>query len=223
MGDITSGVWIDFIAFFAPMCLIAYSLGNFVAQAIFRVVRRKDRPVYEKWGVATELFRPGSNVWFATWGVFIALVAIVSFPLALISMEWVTGDDTSASEGIYRTAIIAFYVAFIGFAVEVVRIGNIRIMTTKLEGLRDIFHQRFTVSELTSMYESLRHAPQIYWEEYINLPDGRISRETNRDYRERGMLYRHRQVSKENKILIVLTIVALILMAIPAAKDLLAY
>ena len=56
----------------------------------------------------------------------------------------------------------------------------------ELESLRSIYRRRFPVTELLSMYECLRVAPRIFWEEYKDLPDVQISEATNQKFRERA-------------------------------------
>ena len=60
----------------------------------------------------------------------------------------------------------------------------------ELEGLRPIYRQRFPASELMSMYDCLRVAPRVFWEEYKDLPDVQVSEATNRRFRERAAPYR---------------------------------
>ena len=59
----------------------------------------------------------------------------------------------------------------------------------ELEALRPIYHQRFPVSELLSMYECLRVAPRVFWREYKDLPDVQVNEATNRKFRERAAPY----------------------------------
>ena len=60
------------------------------------------------------------------------------------------------------------YAALIGLMVESERVKNITDMTKKLDDLKEAFHERFSISELLSMYEGLRPAPPLFWEEYLN-------------------------------------------------------
>ena len=58
-----------------------------------------------------------------------------------------------------------------------------------LDELRPVFHRRFSVSELLSMYECLKVAPRVFWDEYKDLPDVQVSDATNRKFRERAAPY----------------------------------
>ena len=59
----------------------------------------------------------------------------------------------------------------------------------ELEGLRPVYRHRFPVSELLSMYDCLRVAPRVFWEEYKDLPAVQVSEATNRKFRERAASY----------------------------------
>ena len=113
------------------------------------------------------------------------------------------------------------YAALIGLTVRSERIKNIADKTKTLNNLKEVFHQKFSVSELLSMYEALRPAPPLFWEEYANLPDEQVTQETNRIYRERAAPYGHSQASKYNRTVIVVAVLTLLLTAILVAKELL--
>ena len=133
----------------------------------------------------------------------------------------VTAETTSTADRFYYTVVLANYAFFVGFAVEAQRIQKITKMTRKLDDLREVFHERFSVSELLSIYEGLRFAPPLFWDEYANLDDDHISQETNRSYLERAAPYVHSQSSRHTMIVIVVAVLTLILTSVLAAKELL--
>lgn len=112
------------------------------------------------------------------------------------------------------TIFLGFYAFLLGFSVKAQSIINIREKIKKLEDLREVFSQRFGVVELLSMYESLRLAPQMFWEEYSKIPDEAINEETNRKYRELAAPYRYAQSSKHSRIVITVAVGTLALTAI---------
>ena len=80
-----------------------------------------------------------------------------------------------------------------------------------LEALPKPFHDRFSVSEILSMYECLRAAPAIFWEEYVNLPDWQVSKSTNREFRERVAPYVVNQGEKHQRNILLLTVLIIVL------------
>ncbi len=71
------------------------------------------------------------------------------------------------------------------------------------------------------MYEVLHSAPQLFWDEYADLPDKEVSYDNNHRYRERAAPYGHSQSSRYNRIIITVAVLTLLLTAILAGKELL--
>ena len=113
------------------------------------------------------------------------------------------------------------YAAAIGLMVEYQRVRHIEDKTRTLDDLREVFHQRFRPSELLSMYEGLRSAPPLVWKEYADLPDDQINQETNRSYRERATPFGHSRSSRDNRLVLVVAVLTLVLTALVAGKELL--
>ena len=90
----------------------------------------------------------------------------------------------------------------------------------ELEGLRPVYKRCFPVSELLSMYECLRVAPRIFWEEYKDLPDMYVNEVNNRKFRERAASYSGRAshaLQRRALIVAVLAVVAAVLTLIEAS------
>ena len=73
------------------------------------------------------------------------------------------------------------------------------------------FHARFRVTEILSMYECLKVAPSIFWEEYTNLPAVQINEATNRRFRERVAPYSNRTNENIQRAILRVTIIAVVL------------
>ena len=142
--------------------------------------------------------------------------------LAFISTASLIEETLPGMDQLYYTASIALYGFFIGITVESERISKITEMPRKLDDLGEAFHQRFPVSELLSMYESLRSAPPLFWEEYAGLTDDEISEEANRSFRRRARPYRNIQSGRYNRIIIAVAVLTLLLTAASAAIQLFA-
>ena len=221
MNDASYASWVLVIFFFGIMCMSAFSLGDAVIQAVLRIRSRDKRASFEKWGVSSDLFRPNPPVWFALWSVSTTLSTAFTFFVAFASTVLVSGESASTVDRFYYTANFALYAFFLGSTIEAQRVQKITLKTRKLEALRELFHQRFSVSELLSMYEGLSIAPPLFWEEYANLQDDHVNQETNRSYRERAAPYIHSRTNSHTMIVIAVAVLTLILTAFLAAKELL--
>ena len=222
MGDVGLASWALVIFLFGFMWLSSYELGVYLTQVIFRLRSRHRRPSYEKWGVISDLFRPVSNVWFMVSGVFFAFATLFMGFLAFGSTALLTEETLPTRDQLYQTLTFAMYALFMGMMVESERIKRITDKTSKLDDLRDVYHERFKVSELLSMYESLQAAPPLFWEEYTKLSDEEISEDTNWSYRVRANPYNTLQSGRYTRVIMVVAILTLLLTGVSAAIQLFA-
>ena len=221
MAEISIESWIIVILLFGFMGLSFFNLGVLAIQIIFRRRSRQHRKSYEKWGVEADLFRPNSSMWFALRSVAVvvgtALMGLVAFLFTALLIE----ETLPRTDQLYYTIMVALYALFVGLLIESNRIRRITEMTGKLDDLREVFHQRFSVSELLSMYENLRPTPPLFWEEYANLRDHEIKEDTNRRYRRRATPYSNIQFGKYSRIIIVVAVLTLGLTGASALMQLL--
>lgn len=171
MAEISIESWIIVIFLFVFMGLGCLELGVLAIQIVFRRKSRQHQKSYEKWGVESDLLRPPSSIGFALLGVAVAIGAAFMGLLAFFSTALLIEKTLPGIDQLYYTILIASYAFVIGLVIESERIRRITEMTRKLDDLRELFHQRFSVSELLSMYENLRPAPPLFWEEYAGLRD----------------------------------------------------
>lgn len=220
MSEINFEAWGIVIFLFLLMGFYSYGFGVQFIQIVLRVRSRDRRNSYEKWGVVTNLFRPLSGRWFAAWSVAVVVGTVFTGLLAFFSTGLLIEEPLPGEDQIYYTITIAMYAFFVGQTVESERIRKITEMTRKLDDLRETFHQRFAISELLSMYESLRPAPPLFWEEYVGLPEQEISEDTNRAYRKRAAPYSNAQFGRYDRIIIIVAILTLLLTGVSAAVQL---
>ena len=221
MTDASNTEWASVVLFFGLMIALSFAFGVFAIQVSLRLRSRGKRSSYQKWGVDKELFRPKSIVWLIGLGVAAAISLILTFYLAFLSTALVTEATTSAIDRLQTTLLFAIYAVFIGFMVEYQRFNEISEMTKKLDDLKAPFHEKFPISELLSMYEELRLAPPLFWEEYAGLTDDQVGQQTNRIYRERAAPYGRSRSIRYNKIVIVVAALTLLVAAISAVRGLL--
>ena len=85
----------------------------------------------------------------------------------------------------------------------------------RLDALHPAFHARFPVSEILSMDECLRLAPYIFWEEYTSLPESRINKATNEEFRHRVAPYQASSGMVNQRMMLTLAVVA-VLVTVPS-------
>ena len=94
----------------------------------------------------------------------------------------------------------------------------------ELDALGLVFHERFPASEILSMYECMRAAPRVFWEEYANLPAVQVTEATNRKFRERAAPYavdQSQTAQRTNLAVAVVAVVVALFVAVPTVFDLL--
>ena len=165
-------------------------------------------------GCRDSIYWPTSLLWFVGLGIVYCLFTPLIILAAILIEIPETGLPGVDNDPKMFTIVIAIYAFLFGCSVKAQTIINVRKKIKKLEDLGEVFRQRFSVLELLSMYESLRFAPQLYWEEYSKLPDAAVNEETNRKYRELASPYLYAQSSKHSRIVITVAIATLALTAI---------
>ena len=222
MTDASNTEWVIVIVIvlFGLLLVSSLVLGRLTMQVLVRLDSRGKGSSYRKWGVDIELFQPNSIVLLVGSGLFVIFSTIFTFVLAYLSTVLVSAGTTSRADQFHYTLLAALYAVAIGLMVEYWRVRRIVDKTRTLDDLRVVFHQRFSPSELLSMYEGLRSAPPLFWEEYADLPDDQVNQETNRSYRERATPYGHGRLIRDNRTVIVVAVLTLLLTAIVVVKQL---
>ena len=225
LGNLTVTEWISAIFFLLLMVTYSFALGDYLYQAITRVQTRTIRQMLRKWDVNKDLFRPTSVAWFTILGIALGLsTAFTVFVGYLASVDLLSDLPVAKALDVEPrdfVVSIAAYAFFVGLIIKYQSTLDISSKVKKLNNLREVYHQRFQVSELLSMYESLRSAPDLFWEEYANLPDNEVNEESNSRYRERAAPYHHSQSSRYNRIVITVAGLTLLLTAVLAAIEIL--
>ena len=207
-------VWVFVGLIFASMLAYSFFLGDYIARAGFRWLGRNRVLVYRKWGVERDLFFPLPRWQFIAWGTVIVVFTAITFLVsAAVSAAFI--QKTSLTKGILENTLAIAAIPFTwGILVAYVRIWNILERIDKLTKLPPHFHERFSVTELLSMYEALRSAPPIFWEEYSNLEERQMDSDINRRYRENAAPFRHNSLNINNKAMLGIAIAVLIFTAI---------
>ena len=229
----TIPIWVLPVLLFGMMLVYAYGFGDYMGKVLSRVSAGHRRPLYRKWGMEADIFGPQSRLWFIVWGVVNTIGLAFTFIFALFSTILVTDNAgmEPAKFGITAgqlefTSLFAGAALYLGLGVDLIRTDHIATKVRRLTALRPIYHRVFSVSEILAMYESLSPAPDIFWEEYTNLPEHEVNLITNQRYRERAVPYGRRQVHFTNRILagvgilsVALTIIIIILTAMALSAE----
>ncbi|MXZ90164.1 MAG: hypothetical protein F4W95_00580 [Chloroflexi bacterium] len=147
---------------------------------------------YLRWGMEREVENQAQTWLHGTMFPVLVLlsfvtVSIFTTTLAPILTEAMGFLDTLGELSVFWA--VAFLVSIIWVLQEHTIFDRKR---QALDDLRPTYRQRFTPSELLSMYECLRAAPPLFWREYQNLPDVQVTEATNQKFRERAAPYSSR-------------------------------
>ena len=185
------GVWIWYAISVLNVIVVGLSISKLLAWLYISKLRPGIYASYRHWSMEKEV----ENLVQAWLHIpMLVLLALWSF--------WTLGFALSFMPAIVATTgfldtpgpLVLFWpVAFLASTLWVLQehdaLGRKR---RELAGLRQVYHQRFPVSELLSMYECLRVAPRVFWEEYKDLPAVQVNETTNRRFRERAAPYSSR-------------------------------
>ena len=221
MNEVSWTNWAFVIFIFGLMSANAFCLGRIILQGWLRLSQKTNRSRYRTWGVEKDLVWGPQWKWLIFWGIVIAVGAAYTFAFALASTLLVTEDSGLGVGQVYDTFSYFFIAFLLGVAIEVQHLEDVQRKVKRFEGLREVFRSRFRPSDLLSVYESMKQAPPLFWEEYTQLPEEEVNEETNQKYRERAAPYRYNLSIRHNIIVIVVGVLALVLATLVAAKDVL--
>ena len=226
--------WGTVVFLFGLMALYAFPVGRYIVQAVYRLIRGRILESLRKWGVEDEVFQPKSDLMFILVGLVLLVGILFTFSSAFISTFLISESPFAGgrpfsikllvdSRQLKVTLSVAVFSAWTGFWVEYIRLWRICDKVKALNGLRPIFHKRFSVPEILSIYESFRPAPPLFWEAYANLPENDINEETNRKFRELVAPYRYSQSRSHNQYISIATAIIIGLTAISVFIGILAW
>ena len=166
----------------AAACVYMFVCGrNGYKQALRMYLRKKNPDVvsrYGHWGMEREVFGESTLFWLISGAVLGSLT--------IGGIFWPIASATSPIN--VEPTTTAMYLALSLLAPAYWGMQDYRVAETKrerLDALHPAFHARFPVTEILSMYECLRLAPPVFWQEYTQLPEGRINTATNQEFRTR--------------------------------------
>ena len=151
-----------------------------------------------------------------------ALWSIWTFPVVVATMAPVIAKATGYLDTLWQLILLwtLMFLASITWVLQ--EHSGIDRKRQELGSLRSVYRLRFKVSELLSMYECLRVAPRVFWEEYKCLPDVQVTETTNRKFRERAAPYSNsgaNVLQRRSLIIAVLAVIVAVLTFAEASID----
>ena len=138
---------------------------------------------FNYWGVVQN-FPSRPSVWLSVllllWG---ALSVYFMSCLGFFGQGWLSDVGT------LRVLLTWLFTSGLACILRYTRWSQCLSEVLSLDGLRPVFHRRFPPSEILSMREAMRNAPNLFWEEYAALPDVQVTEANNRRFRERVLPY----------------------------------
>ena len=175
---------------------------------------------YKRWGMVNEVFGNESrDVWVALsvgWIVSVVFTTLCAVP-ALDDAK-IIFDRTQRLVWV-DWLIYLLFVSISGFFWVPLDRHDVDERIKRVESLNAVFRKRFKVSELLSINECLKAAPDIFWKEYSDLPDRQINETTNQKFREWAAPYRARRGEATQRMILVVAVVAILLAAFALAWD----
>ena len=219
MNEVSPSDWALVISLLGLMCANAFYLGLIVVQGALRLTKKKELSLLWKWGVEKDLLWPHRGKPFIGWGIALTVGAVYTSTFAFFSTFSITEGSRNEVDQASYTFLLFLIAWALGFNFEAQRTEAVLRKVERLEGLREVFRNRFRPSDLLSVYESLKHAPPLFWDEYTQLADEEINEETNQKYRERAGPYRYSLSIRHNRVIISLGVLAIAITLLVAVRD----
>ena len=155
-------------------------------------LRRNLLNEYRRWGMERELGSHTRSWLYGPMLVLAALWSLITFSITIGVFAPVIGERI---EFLSNTAQLVATWLLVGLFTFLWCFQDRNAFDRKrkeLSELRSVFRRRFPVSELLSMYDCLRVAPDVFWQEYKSLSSVEVNQATNRRFRERAAPYANR-------------------------------
>ncbi len=219
LDDATISIGVVSIWYVASI-LTTLFLSASLFQASMWLFMKRLRPAllarYRHWGMEEEVLGHGHILY---------LIVSLAWCLGTLSLTFVKAasvvEQLIPGSGDPMTLILTWVmVFFITIYWRSLDYGSLSMKRKKLDDLHPFFHKRFQVSEILSMYECLRGAPAIFWEEYTKLGRKQINEASNRKFRERVAPYSVHRTEVTQRTILLITVVA-VFIAVPTLLNIL--
>ncbi len=184
-------------------------LFNLLLRLFMTKFRDRTLEEFRHWGIRRELLGDSHilmllflGLWFG-YSAYLAAVAAVP----VLGLVWPRYSE--------QTELVALWIVAFLAVVQWRTLSCLALAERKrtLDALPAAFHGLFPVSEIISMRECLRVAPENFWEEYISLPDRQVSEATNRKFRDRAASYEAASSRSTQRISLLVAVLSAIVAA----------
>lgn len=201
----------------AVWCVVSGLLTVVLGEALFKTLARwlmtrkwnqHTLARYRHWGMEDQVLRRPYR-----WVEWVIILPLYALHLSITYLLAVPVAMNTAPFRDHPSNLIALWlvVLLMPFLWRLAEYSSYKTKMEQLDALRPVFHARFPVTEILSMYECLKVVPRIFWEEYTNLPAVQINEATNRRFRERVAPYSNRTNENIQRAILWATIIAVLL------------
>ena len=171
-------------------------------------VRGNEEPL-SKWGLDKEMYGPSSfkaDMWAFTGVTFISVL------LGVYNYLWLVGIEADVNRWYdIDSQIVRAYFTLCGFVWLIALMWNAMRQypfdkAKTLNRLPDEFLNCYDKLDVLSLYDSLRHAPPVYWETFAATPVEELTPELLEKFSGYAQPYQHRHSSNQNRKLMLITL-----------------
>ena len=156
---------------------------------------------YQHWDMEREVLGDQS--------LLLSIIASLWASFTIVFFVWFVSPATTPVEvgsNVTLLSLPVFFLMPISWGMSDYRHGETK--RRKLDALRPAFHDLLSVSEILSMYECLRLAPSVFWNEYAELLEGQINRATNHEFRSMASSYHLRDSQIHQRMALTFAVIA---------------
>lgn len=214
------------LLWFVASMLFVFGLSKLCWSAWWkRCTRRRhkeDYCRYKRWGMVNDVFgnEPRSVRVALAVGAGVSVLFTTFCAISALGDVKIIFDDNERLV-LVDWLIYLLFVSVSGFAWVPIDRHDVEERIKRVECLGPVFLKQFPASELLSMSECLRAAPDIFWKEYAELPDRQVNEATNRKFRDRASPYQARRSEAIQRVILLVGVAAILLAVLSLALDLL--
>ena len=181
------------VIWYATSVLNVVAIGRTLSKLFLWLYMTKLRPEsyanYRHWGMEKEVENRVQAWLHIAMLPLLGLWSLWTLPIVITTLAPILAESIGFLDTSGQLTLVWLVAFFSAVAWVLQEHGTLDRKRQEFESLRPVYQRRFPVSELLSMYECLRVAPRIFWEEYRNLPDAQVNEATKQKFRERAAPY----------------------------------
>ena len=216
---------VGLVILFLGLAGVSFFLGEWIAMTCWiireRLRKNLNLKVYQKWGFGQEVYvwpfsdgKVGVRSGFLL--VFVTIIALASVVLLICGVKSI-GVATNVADHITTIICIILFLilclATSGFINRIIQLDSLKEKLSKLESLRGgrFLSWRANRAVALSMYETLRIAPTIFWDAYVELHNANPNARINQEFRELVAPYSRSRPNQYEKLRVLISLVTLVI------------